>query len=174
LTGHFIPITHFAHNRVSTLAETADGALWAGTDHGLMRLENGQTRDTYTVEQGLPSNRIRSLFRDHSGALWAGTERGPARLDRGGFVQEPGFGAIRHLPIVAMGETPMSDAVRCRAWQRLSLSKGTLRELMDGDTPVRMSTRSTPTQDSSGWGACQRPRMWRDGKISRFQVRDGL
>jgi signal transduction histidine kinase/ligand-binding sensor domain-containing protein len=174
---HFIPITHFSNNRITTLAETTDGALWAGTDRGLIRLEDGQTRETYTTEQGLPSNRIRSLFRDHSGALWAGTERGPAKLDRGGFVQEPGFGRIRHLPIVAMGETP--DGQMLFAAERGSVylfSSGTLQELMDGDTPVRDVDAFYTDPEGLVWmGATANGlRMWRDGKISRFQVRDGL
>ena len=174
---HFIPITHFSDNRVITLAETTDGALWAGTDRGLMRLEDGQTRETYTTEQGLPSNRIRSLFRDHSGTLWAGTERGPARFDHGRFVQDPGLAKIRRLPIVAMGET--RDGQMLFTVERGGVylfSNGALREMMDGDAPVRDVDAFYTDQEGLVWMAATANglRMWRDGKISRFQVRDGL
>ena len=174
---HFIPITHFPNSRVTTLAESTDGALWAGTDRGLIRLEDGQTSETYTAEQGLPSNRIRSLFRDHAGVLWAGTERGPARFDSGRFVQEPGLAKIRHLPIIAMGET--RDGQMLFAAERGGVylfSNGAMREMMEGDEPVRDVDAFYTDPEGLVWMAATANglRMWHDGKISHFQVRDGL
>jgi signal transduction histidine kinase/ligand-binding sensor domain-containing protein len=172
----FIPITHFSNNRVTALAETTDGALWAGTDRGLSRLEDGQIRETFTTEQGLPSDRIRSLFRDHAGALWAGTERGPAKFDRGRFVQAPGLGKAR-FPIVAMGET--RDGQMLFAVEREAVylfANGSLREMVGRDGPGRNVDAFYTDQDGLVWmGATANGlRMWHDGKISRFQVRDGL
>jgi len=174
---HFIPITHFSNNRVTALAETTDGALWAGTDQGLIRLEDLQTRVTYTIEQGLPSNRIRSLFRDRSGALWAGTERGPAKFNHGRFVQVPGLGRTRRLPIIAMGETRDGQMLFAAEHDSVYiLSNGSVREMMDGDTPVRdVDVFYTDPQGLVWMGATASGfKMWRDGKISRFQVADGL
>jgi signal transduction histidine kinase/ligand-binding sensor domain-containing protein len=172
----FIPIAHFSSNRVTALAETADGALWAGTDRGLIRLEDGQTRQTYTSGQGLPSDRIRTLFRDHSGALWAGTERGPAKFDRGRFVQAPGLGKIRS-PIVAMGETRDGQMLFAVEGEAVYLfANGSLREMVDKDGPGRNVDAFYTDQDGLVWmGATANGlRMWHDGQIYRFQVRDGL
>lgn len=172
----FIPTTHFSRNRVTALAETADGALWAGTDRGLIRLDEAQTRKTYTTEQGLPSDRIRALFRDHSGTLWAGTERGPAKFDGGRFVQAPGLGTIR-LPIVAMGETRDGQMLFAVEGDAVYLfANGSLRQMADRDGPGRNVDAFYTDQDGLVWmGATANGlRMWHDGKISRFQVRDGL
>jgi signal transduction histidine kinase/ligand-binding sensor domain-containing protein len=173
----FIPITHFANNRVTALAVTTDGSLWAGTDQGLIRLDDGQTRETYTTQQGLPSDKIRSLFRDHSGALWAGTEKGPAKLDRGRFVQASGLGKIRHVPIVAMGETRDGQMLFAAEREAVYLfANGSLREMVDKDGPGRNVDAFYTDQDGLVWmGATANGlRVWHDGKISRFQVRDGL
>src|SRR5690606_12930506 len=67
---------------VRAFAETADGALWMGTNgDGLIRYAHGR----YTrIDQsdGLPSDLVRALYVDAEGWLWVGTEgRGLARLD---------------------------------------------------------------------------------------------
>jgi len=173
----FIPVTHFSKNRVTALAETMDGALWAGTDRGLVRLEDGQPRETYTTGQGLPSDKIRTLFRDHSGALWAGTERGPAKFDRGRFVQAPGLGEARRFPIVAMGETRDGQMLFAAEGVAVYLfANGSLREMVDRDGPGRNVDAFYTDQDGLVWmGATANGlRIWKDGKISRIQVRDGL
>jgi ligand-binding sensor domain-containing protein/signal transduction histidine kinase len=171
---HFIPVAHFSQNRVTSLAETSDGALWAGTDHGLIRLEDGQPRGTFATQQGLPSEKIHALFQDHSGTLWAGTQKGPARFERGRFTELSGSG---HLPIVAIGET--GDGQMLFAADRGSvyiLTNGSLREVMDGGEPVRNVDAFYTDPEGLVWmGATANGlRMWRDGKVSRFLVRDGL
>ena len=49
----FTPVLSPASGRITSLAEAADGGLWAGTDQGLKRLVNGQVQASYGVEQGL-------------------------------------------------------------------------------------------------------------------------
>jgi hypothetical protein len=70
-------------DRVSALATMANGDLWAGTfTAGLSRFD-GETWNTFTTADGLPSNTILSLGIINSGnrAVWAGTDRGLARFD---------------------------------------------------------------------------------------------
>jgi signal transduction histidine kinase/ligand-binding sensor domain-containing protein len=172
----FIPIAHFSNNRVTALAEATDGALWAGTDRGLIRFEEGPAWETYTTQQGLPSDKIYSLFRDHSGALWAGTERGPVKFDRGRFAQAPGLGKLRS-PVVAMGETRDGQMLFAVEGDAVYLfANGRLRQMVDRDGPGRNVDAFYTDQDGLVWmGATANGlRMWRDGKILRFQVRDGL
>jgi signal transduction histidine kinase/ligand-binding sensor domain-containing protein len=72
--------------RVNAITEDGNGALWFGTDNGLVRYDGRRTQavggdgDSRGV---LPSQRVRALFRQASGDLWIGTDQGAAR-----FAQE--------------------------------------------------------------------------------------
>src|ERR1019366_6663086 len=101
----FTPLKAFARQPVSVLAEDSSGNLWAGTNVGAFRLQNGNVQDIYTTAQGLPADRIRCMFRDHAGRLWAGTDQGPAVFENGCFVQIPALRQELSLPISAIGET---------------------------------------------------------------------
>ena len=61
------------YNQVFALAQTIDGALWAGTfGFGLSRFDGSSWR-TYTTRDGLPSNYITSLAVTPNGELWVDT-----------------------------------------------------------------------------------------------------
>lgn len=76
------PATGAPSTPVRVFAQTADGALWMGTNGGgLVRHEDGRF-DVIGEDQGLPSSLVRALYEDEDGWLWVGTEgRGLARLD---------------------------------------------------------------------------------------------
>lgn len=60
---------------VLALAEDRAGALWAGIDDGIARLQQGVwTR--FGPEAGLPLGPVRSILEDGRGTLWVGTEAG--------------------------------------------------------------------------------------------------
>jgi len=72
------------HNVAATLAQSADGYLWAGTENGLARFDgirfvNYRVRNT----PGLPHNLIRSLFAEPDGTLWIGSQKGLSRWRNG-------------------------------------------------------------------------------------------
>jgi signal transduction histidine kinase/ligand-binding sensor domain-containing protein len=187
----FVSIPSLSSGKISTLEESADGALWAGTDHGLKRLDDGQVTATYGVEQGLPSARIQSLFRDHAGNLWVGTTRGPAVFRNGRFLPPPGLpenhseSGDLYAPIAAIGQT--SDGAMLFAVEHGSvylLKDGGLRKL-DFDSapgvpqlPARFGDVNAIYTDPDGvvWMGMQGAGLaiLRDGKLSRFLVRDGL
>jgi signal transduction histidine kinase/ligand-binding sensor domain-containing protein len=70
-----------ATNDVWCVVEGEPGELYAGTAHGLDRvdLSTGHIRH-FTVADGLANDRVTVALRDHSGALWFGTETGLSRL----------------------------------------------------------------------------------------------
>lgn len=73
-------------DRVNAINEDVNGALWFGTDNGLVRYDGRRTAAIGSEGDNrgvLPSQRIRALFRDSGGGLWIGTDQGAAR-----FVQE--------------------------------------------------------------------------------------
>ncbi|HSR96197.1 MAG TPA: two-component regulator propeller domain-containing protein, partial [Kofleriaceae bacterium] len=84
-----------AHNLVSSLAQTPDGYLWAGSEEGLTRYD-GATFTTYDHRktEGIPTNTFAGLAVDPAGVLWAGTrDHGIIRLINGEFhavLWEPG------------------------------------------------------------------------------------
>ncbi|HWQ32243.1 MAG TPA: two-component regulator propeller domain-containing protein [Blastocatellia bacterium] len=71
-------------DRVNAIAEDASGALWFGTDNGLVRYDGRRTQlVTGEGANALPSPRIRALKPDAAGGLWIGTDGGAARLFNG-------------------------------------------------------------------------------------------
>jgi ligand-binding sensor domain-containing protein/signal transduction histidine kinase len=64
---------HGSGNRVKTILETADGAIWAGTVSGLQRMSRA-ARDSGRFER-VPeiSSTVRALQEDRNGALWIGS-----------------------------------------------------------------------------------------------------
>ena len=69
---------------VWAMAQSADGALWFGTDeNGLKRYDSGQW-ETFTTEDGLPSNRVQVIRFAQDGTMWIGTPAGAAFRDAGG------------------------------------------------------------------------------------------
>ena len=152
----------------------------------LSTMVNGRVEATFGVEQGLPSARIRSLFRDRAGVLWVGTAKGAAKLQNGRFALPPVSGNELAAPIVAIGET--RDGAMLFAEERGSvfvLKDGALTRLISNDEPTAPSVASSQLQgvnaiytdpDGVVWMGTDGGGLtiWRNGKLTRFQVRDGL
>jgi len=64
-------------DRVRSLMQARDGALWVASALGVHRLTGGNWID-HGVEEGLPSNIASLVFQDSRGRIWAGTSRGLA------------------------------------------------------------------------------------------------
>lgn len=65
-------------DRVRAIIEDQSGAIWIGTDNGLVRYD-GRNTQAFAQESALPSRRILALAVDARGGLWIGTENGAAR-----------------------------------------------------------------------------------------------
>ena len=142
----FRSVPSLSAGKITTLAETGDGSLWAGTDQGLKRLEGGRVQATYGMEQGLPSPLVQTLFRDHTGNLWVGTRKGPAVLANGRFSSVRGMGPELSAPISAIGET--RDGAMLFAVEHGSVftlrDDGSLRRIeaaLGPDAPILMPSR---------------------------------
>lgn len=94
-------------DRVNAIAEDTSGALWFGTDNGLVRYDGRQTQ-LFTGEGAntLPSARIRALKLDAAGALWIGTDAGAARLFDGQLERIP---AAEGQAVRAFAESPQRE-----------------------------------------------------------------
>ncbi len=64
-----------AGKRAWDFAQASDGVVWAATENGLVRWQNGVTK-VYQQADGLPTNRLRALAFDRDGKLWIATTGG--------------------------------------------------------------------------------------------------
>ena len=87
---------------VHTIAQTADGYLWLGTDEGLARFD-GYEFVTFTKEHdGLPANSITSLAAGKDGSLWIGTQDGLAGYDGRHFRRYSRQDGLQDSPIESL------------------------------------------------------------------------
>ena len=96
-------------DRVNAITEDTNGALWFGTDNGLVRYDGRRLEPVGNAGDGrgeLPSQRIRSLFRDSAGGLWIGTDLGAVR-----FIANRLFPVKEsaNLSINAVAESPENE-----------------------------------------------------------------
>ena len=56
-----------------------DGAIWAGTHGGLLRIKDGRVR-RWLMADGLPSDRVHYVLEDVDGSIWGGTPSGLVRI----------------------------------------------------------------------------------------------
>jgi signal transduction histidine kinase/ligand-binding sensor domain-containing protein len=108
-------------SNVGTLAEEADGTIWAGAGPaGLWHLKEGQAVAS-PPRAGLAGNNVASMLTDNEGRLWVGTETGLNLLHRKslfalGQGEGLGFGTVQGLAEVAPGVIwagKPSDGIYC-------------------------------------------------------------
>jgi signal transduction histidine kinase/ligand-binding sensor domain-containing protein len=63
-----VPPQTYAH----AILHDRAGALWVGTDAGLVRYQDGVVR-TFTTKDGLPSNDVKTIIEEPGGRIWIGT-----------------------------------------------------------------------------------------------------
>jgi signal transduction histidine kinase/ligand-binding sensor domain-containing protein len=84
---------------VISLAETADGKVWMGTNAGLYYLGDGQA---HAILGGLPDRKIDSLLPVNSHDLWIGTDDGVVRWDGTEFLPATASHALDHVQALVM------------------------------------------------------------------------
>lgn len=71
-------------NAWALLAGREQGGLWLGfRNRGVIYLNNGQIRESYTTTNGLGAGSVGGLYLDREGAVWASTEGGLSRIENG-------------------------------------------------------------------------------------------
>jgi len=75
----------FSNARLTTVASSADGEVWIGTDKGLLHGSRETGWSMMTTTNGLLSNYVSALLVDPFGAIWVGG--GGSNLDGGGLLQ---------------------------------------------------------------------------------------
>jgi len=92
---------------VYTLVRGPDGAIWAGTNSGLARLEEGRFKADTRVPRDL---RVPALLFDSKGDLWAGTNEGLYRVSGGEVMLfSKASGELGQNSVLALWETATGD-----------------------------------------------------------------
>lgn len=93
-----------ANRRVWGFAQGPDDVVWAVTENGLVRWQNGAAK-LFQQADGLPTDRLRALTFDSSGTLWIGTTGGGLVSYAGGkfevFNQTRGFPHLEVRSVLA-------------------------------------------------------------------------
>jgi len=92
-------------DRVNAIAEDASGALWFGTDNGLVRYD-GRNIEAAPNESSLPSRKAQALRLDARGNLWVGTDVGAARLREGRVEVLP---ETRNRTVTGIAASPQGE-----------------------------------------------------------------
>src|SRR5580658_11079496 len=80
----------FSKGYIGSIAQTADGYLWLGTEFGLLRFDGVRAVPWQPpANQHLPSNTIDSLLAARDGTLWIGTTKGLVSWKNGKLTQHP-------------------------------------------------------------------------------------
>ena len=72
--------SHLSNQRVSGIAEDADGYIWISTFRGLNRYNGHEFHQYYRTddESSLPDNQLNSVFKDSKNRMWVTSVNGPA------------------------------------------------------------------------------------------------
>jgi ligand-binding sensor domain-containing protein len=80
----------FSKGLIESIAQTADGYIWLGTEFGLLRFDGVRNVPWQPpAEQHLPSSHVMSLLAARDGTLWIGTLKGLASWKGGKLTQYP-------------------------------------------------------------------------------------
>src|SRR5271157_4747793 len=81
---------------VFSIAQTADGYLWLGTEFGVVRFDGVRFADWQPPkDQRLPSTFISKLLAARDGTVWIGTDNGLASWNNGNLTVHPEFAGFR-------------------------------------------------------------------------------
>lgn len=152
-----------AHNVVTSVTQTLDGAMWFATFDGISRYD-GHNWQTFTTLDGLPGNMVWDLVAEPDGALWAaivggfvgGVKQAIARYADGRWVgldtPEALFGRFGVRKVLA--SSPMQGCLITDDGRVLLLSAEKLRFVRGEDgEPLRGAQSVLYTDDGQLWVA---------------------
>lgn len=142
-----------AGRRVWSFAQAADGAVWAATENGLVRWQDGAVR-RYQQADGLPTNRLRALAFDREGTLWIATSGGGlvSMVDGRFQVLNPANG-FPHLQVRSVLADPAGGV-----WA--ATAGGGLVRVQDGRIRTYTVADGLPTDQLTGLARDARGDLW--------------
>lgn len=165
--------------RVWGFAQAPDGAVWAASEHGLLRWQQGRVT-LYQQAQGLPTNKLRSLVFDREGTLWIATTGGglvamrqPGRFEV--FTPDTGF---PHLQVRALLADPEGGIWAATAgaglvhWGAGAMRRYTMADGLPTDHLTALARDAQGHLWIGTWG--EGVVRWQDGRFSTLGPTQGL
>ncbi len=90
-------------NGVTALRCSQDGAVWAGTDAGVVRISQAGSR-VISTKDGLPDNDVLSLYQGADGTMWIGTTGGVSRWYKGEVSAYRTRDGLSHSSVLSLFE----------------------------------------------------------------------
>lgn len=150
-----LPVPGLDDERIRALAMDPKGALWLGTDRGLLRFDGGAL-ERYESDpadpRSIPSDAMYDVLATADGWVWAATPKGIFRVnaltgerDRMPTVRDDGSS----IPIECLSLSPSSTGL----WA--FMGRGGLYHLANGDTAFRAAKhpQGDPRRPVGGWEA---------------------
>ncbi|MDX2033328.1 MAG: response regulator [Blastocatellia bacterium] len=156
---------------VAVLLESADGALWVGTEtNGLRRIQDG--RIVHFGKQDGIDDQIRVLFQSRSGALWIGTANGLFEYRDRKFLRHP----VAHNYICGIAEDA-AGAIYVGHHAGVEIfSNGRTERLTaaQGMPSTRVHAVAVDRRGDLWFGTLVGLCRWRNGKLTTIGVPEGL
>jgi len=163
-------------NSITALASASDGSLWIGTSNGLTLYHDRQFR-TYTTKQGLPDDAITALYEDHAGTLWIVAGIYLSRFQDGKFTNFAPGENLRVTSVRNIREDRHHDLWVAGFSAVVKMSGEKFVPVIDPQTLNGfIITSMLADRHDNFWfgGNAGVIRRSPDGRIRRFDVRDGL
>lgn len=148
-----------AGTSVWSFVQANDGAVWAATNNGLVRWQNGNVR-AFHVADGLPTERLRSLTFDAAGTLWIGTSGGGlVSYANGTFTTRNPASGFPHAEVRAVLTDPAGGIWAATAGGGLVHLRGSTLKTYTVANGLPTNQLSALTRDAQGtlwigtWGA---------------------
>jgi diguanylate cyclase (GGDEF)-like protein len=161
---------------VTSLAQTADGALWVGTNRGLNRIKNGKI-EAWKKKDGLADDEVQALATDLKGALWIGTTRGLSQFDGAHFrnwTASDGFpaGSISAIALDSDGSIWAAP----RSYGLVQIRDGRVFKILQLKGRLRQVNALLHDRDGTLWLAFDRRGLGRivQNRLSLYDAAHGL
>ena len=124
-------------NKILSIEQGADGAMWFATSGGLSEFADGHWK-TLTKHDNLPSDEVNSLFEDQSGILWIGTASGLAYLNSSNIHTATALSPLLRGAILGIAEDRFGNLWLTTSTHIFSVKRSALLNgrVQDGDLHV--------------------------------------
>ena len=172
-----------SNNLVWAIRRHPSGALWVGTDGGLVRMQAGAATKTWLKRDGLGGDKVKAIAIGPDGAIWAGCLPGgvsridPVTGEARTYGASSGLSESRVIALHLDAENRLWASTAEGLFRSTSLAPNLkfVRQKPPGSQERTMFFRFFGSRSGGMWvGSADGLFRWDRGQWSRFTTRDGL